>query len=69
MNDLKTDSFVSKSHAGIFVRAGEQNIVSGRLVSPGVLPAGVSTDYVLLKTAWMLKELAELQVCRMEESE
>ena len=67
MNDLKIDSCISKSHAGILVRAGEQNIVSGRLVSPGVLPAGVSTDYVLLKTAWMLKELAELQVCSMEE--
>lgn len=58
-----------KSHAGIFVRAGEQNIVSGRLVAPGVLPAGVSTDHVLQKIAWKLKELAELQVCRMEESE
>ena len=37
------------------------------LVALGVLPAGVSTDYVLQKIVWKLKELAELQVCRMEE--
>lgn len=58
----------TKSHAGIFVRTGGQNMAPGRVVKEGLLPSGVSIDMVLQKVQWELKDRAELQVCQFAES-
>ena len=57
----------TKSHAGIFARIGGQNLVLGRPFPTDQLPEGVSVDRVLQEVQWQLKDVAELQVCKMAE--
>lgn len=51
----------AKSHAGIFVRTGDQNIVSGRSLLGTSIPEGVSVDMILQDIRWELLALSTLE--------
>ena len=55
----------TKSHAGIFVRTGKQNIIHGRELFDGSVPAGISADDILHEVRWALHDIAELQKCKL----
>ena len=53
----------TKSHAGIFVRSGEINIIPNRQLSE--FPKTVSTDMVLQEVRWGLLDIAQLEKCNL----
>ena len=53
----------TKSHAGIFVRLGEINIIPNRQLSE--FPKTVSTDMVLQEVRWGLLDIAQLEKCNL----
>lgn len=55
-----------QSHAGIFVRSGDSNIVSGRPLKSNHFPVGVSSDDVLQEVQWALRDVAFLECCELK---
>ena len=55
----------TKSHAGIFVRTGKHNIIHGRELFDGSVPAGISADDILHEVRWALHDIAEVQKCKL----
>ena len=55
----------TKSHAGIFVRTENQNVIHGRELFGGSVPPGVSSDDILHEVRWALYDIAELQKCKL----
>jgi len=55
----------TKSHAGIFVRTEKQNVIHGRELFGGSVPAGISADDILHEVRWALYDIAELQKCKL----
>ena len=51
----------TKSHAGIFVRAGAQNVLPGRSLFGSAVPEEVSADIILQDVRWELLSLATLE--------
>ena len=51
----------TKSHAGIFVRSGAQNVLPGRSLIGFSVPAEVSVDIILQDVRWELLSLATLE--------
>lgn len=54
-----------KSHAGIFVKAEDKNIVPGKSLADDALQVGVSSEFVLQKFRWKLLDLAVFQRCKL----
>lgn len=57
-----------QSHAGIFVRSGDSNIVSGRPLKSDHIPVGVSSDDILQEVQWALRDFALLECCALEKT-
>ncbi len=55
----------TKSHAGIFVKTAQQNVIHGRELFGGSVPAGISADDILHEVRWALHDIAELQKCKL----
>ena len=55
----------TKSHAGIFVRTEKQTIINGRELFKGTVPEGISAEKILQEVQWALKDIAELQKCKL----
>ena len=51
----------TKSHAGIFVRSGAQNVLSGRSLMSTAVPGAVSVDMILQDIRWELLSLSTLE--------
>lgn len=59
--EVEPRSTHTKSHAGIFVRYGSNNIIPSREVPEDLAQKVVSTDMILQDVRWELLELAKLQ--------
>ena len=57
----------TKSHAGIFVRSNNNNVVRGRQLTSLSIPHGVSTDSILMEVQWRLHDIAKLEILKLEE--
>ena len=51
----------TKSHAGIFVRSGAQNVLPGRSLMSTAVPGAVSVDMILQDIRWELLSLSTLE--------
>lgn len=56
----------TKSHAGIFVRSGAENIIPNRQISDSAIPKTISTDMVLQEVRWEFLNIAQLKKCMLE---
>ncbi len=57
----------TKSHAGIFVRSNNNNVVRGRQLNSKTIPHGVSSDSILMEVQWRLHDIAKLEILKLEE--
>ena len=63
--DVEPRDIHTKSHAGIFVRTDKQTVIIGRELFKGSVPEGVSAENILQEVQWSLKDIAELQQCKL----
>ena len=58
----------TKSHAGIFVRTGTQNVLPGRSLIGTSVPEEVSVDMILQDIRWELLALSTLEEHEIDQS-